>query len=238
MTINDLKNSLGNGANPSKFIIKIPVPLLLRASATINNLVQKAPLIGTSINSGPTSIPSSTEISVLAKVTSLPEKMLGTIDVWHRGHKYIVRGPADFTHKWDVTFYNTTDLSLRQFFEGWMYEIDKFDNVFNIGPIGPTTFPSNYMGIGTINSGYMTDITVHQLCNNKETAGYEFSYAFPINISATELNASSVNTVSEFTVTFAYSFWKPKNGKSIQDIIQDSAQDINDKSVKFAKLPF
>jgi hypothetical protein len=224
--INDLKYTINSGANSSKFVITIPVPVLLRGVAKINNLVQKIPLIGTSINAGVTSIPSDGEISILAKSTTLPEKMLNTVDIWHRGHKYIVRGPASFTHKWDVTFYNTADLNLRKFFEGWIYEIDKFDNVFNIGPIGPTTFPSNYMGIGTLNSGYMTDLKVHQLCNGDRTAGYEFSYAFPINVSSTELNASTTNTISEFTVTFAYSFWKPASSDAILHKVADKVSKI------------
>jgi hypothetical protein len=209
MNISTLKNQIGAGANTSKFMISIPVPMLLRAGNFANKLIQKIPLIGGIISDGNTSVPGNDEIRVLCKATTFPEKSINTINIMHRGHAFVVRSTAEFSHKWDVTFYNTADLNLRHFFEGWIYNIDKFDNVVNFGPIGPTLFPSNYMGAGTLNSGYMTDLKVHQLCNDKITAGYEFSYAFPIAISATELNASTPNIISEFTVTFAYSYWKP-----------------------------
>jgi hypothetical protein len=213
-TVSDLRNAIGTGANPSKFSIDISIPILLRASSFVNHLVQSVPLIGASLNQGgATTTPDN--FTVLAKATTLPEKNVSTVDVWHRGHKYIVRGVADFTHRWDVTFYNTADLGLRQFFEGWMYEMDRFDST-----LLSTTFPNNYFGLGSLTSGYMTNIKVNQLCDNKISAGYEFFYAFPINISATELNASSTNTVSEFTVTFAFSYWLPHNKTTIGDVAE------------------
>ena len=213
MNVNTLKHALGNGANPSKFKVEITIPMILSASALINKTVAKVPLVGNMINSGGAqNIPPATAISVLAKATSLPSKSISTVDIWHRGHKFTTRGVATFPERWDVTFYNTADLNLRQFFEGWMYEIDRFDAI-----VLPTLFINDYFGMGSLNSGYMTNIRVFQLTSGCSTAGYEFSYAFPVSISETQLNSANNDSISEFTVTFAYSYWLPHNTSTLVD---------------------
>jgi hypothetical protein len=215
MNINDLKHALGTGANPSKFRIDITIPIVLRASSFINNIVQKIPLVGNTLNSGgATNVPKSDNISILCKATSLPEKSVSTIDIMHRGHKFTVRGVAQFPGRWTATFYNTADLNLRQFFEGWMYEMDRYNAI-----LVPTSFPNDYLGFGSINSGYMTNLKINQLCSQGISAGYEFFYAFPIEVSSTELNSMTTNTVSEFTVTFAYSYWLPHTGTTLNDML-------------------
>lgn len=230
MNISQLKNSLGTGANPSKFKVEIVIPIMLRASGFINTAVSNLPIVGDYMaNSGPKSIPDTDIIGILAKATSLPDKSIGTIDVWHRGHKFTVRGAAQFTGRWSVTFYNTPDLNLRQFFEGWMYEIDRYDSVLT-----STIFPNDYLGVGSINSGYMTNLKVYQLCSKGVSAGYEFFYAFPIEISSTELGSNLTNTISEFSVTFAYSYWIPHSKDSLIDKmtnIETSPPQVNPRQI-------
>ena len=204
MNINDLKATLGSGASPTKFSIKIPMPLMLRAMTFGSSLLSKIPMVGGMLSSGPTSTPDDHSINVLVKKASIPEKTVGTVDVQHRGVKYVIRGVSEFPNRWDVTFHNTADLALRRFFEEWMYQIHRVDH----GILPATMFPNNYFGTGSLNTGYMVDIEVSQHCQNgNKTANYELSYAFPVGLSAIELDSSAINTISEFTVTFAYSYW-------------------------------
>lgn len=204
MNIDTLRNALISPANPSKFTIDISVPLALRATSLGNKFIESIPIIGTNITAAPTSVPSENSFKALVKSTSLPEMMMNTVDVWHRGHKVVIRSTNDFTHKWDVTFYNTSTLGLKKFFENWMYEMDRYDSA-----LVSTTFNDTF-GVGEISDGYTSSLKVHQLCSDGTIdSSYQFYYAFPVAISAVNLDSSSINTVSEFTVTFAYSYFVP-----------------------------
>lgn len=217
-TINSLKFALGSGASPSKYYLRIPVPLTLMGLSLGSNLIKKIPLVGDIISSGPTSTPDEESINILAKRTSIPEKTIGTTDIMHRGIKYVVRNVAEFPNRWDVTFHNTADLAMRRFFEEWMYQIHRFDN----GIMPATLFMNNYFGTSSYNTGYMVNIEVAQLCQNgAKTANYEISYAFPVGISAVDLDDAKTNEVSEFTVTFAYSYWTAVANTSLTNIVED-----------------
>jgi hypothetical protein len=207
MSIKELKKELGVGASRAKYEVYIPIPMILRGLMYGSSLISKIPLVGGLVSSS-NPAPDSDTIRILAKSTSFPEKTVGVTDVFSRGIKYEVRGVAEFPNRWDVTFYNTQDLALRNFFEEWMHQIDSS----YVGSGSSTTFINNYFGVSEINSGYMTDIEVSQLnCKGSKSATYTIYYAFPVGISAVDLDVSRPNEISDFTVTFAYTNWRSQN---------------------------
>jgi hypothetical protein len=130
---------------------------------------------------------------VLCKATSLPDLTLGTVEVWNQGRKMFLAGETQFAGTWDVTFYNTSGLELRSVFIAKIETIDSYKTA---------------QKSVSSNSEYMMDISVSQLDSlNNETAQYTLHNAFPTVISAVDLAADTADSVTEFTVTFAYSHW-------------------------------
>lgn len=133
------------------------------------------------------------EMDVLAKATSLPDVTLGTIEVWHRGRKLLVAGEAQYAGTWDVTFYNTEDLNLRDIF---VQEIERIDS-----------YLTEQKSVGN-NADYMKNLNVLQLdSKNNVTREFVLFNAYPTVVSTVDLASDSADTISEFTVTFAYSHW-------------------------------
>lgn len=187
-----LLSELKGGALTNKFEISITPPMMLMATNFLNKLT-----------GGQTKNPNKNQIRVLAKSTSIPTKSISTVDVWHRGMKYPIRGKANFDNSWDITFYNDRDLALRGFFEEWMLQIDNYDSLLLTTP-----FTNNYLGFNKfVNLGYMTNMSVFQLCGQgKRIAEYEITHAFPKSITGHQYT-SEAGSVSDFTVTFSYDTW-------------------------------
>lgn len=134
-----------------------------------------------------------TDMDVLAKASSLPDVTLGTIEVWHKGRKMLVAGEAQYSGTWDVTFYNTDTMDIRQIF---IDEIDKIDS-----------YATEIKSV-TSNLDYMKDLEVSQLDSQDQvTKTYRLYNAYPTVISSVEYGSDTADTITEFTVTFAYSHW-------------------------------
>ena len=164
----ELKNELKAGARPNKYRI--------------------------AINSKESSGPTEDQMDILCKAASLPEAAIGTIDVYNQGRKLVIAGDKTYTSAWDVTFYNTREMDIKNKMEEWMKRIDDVQS---------------HNREWEENSEYMTDMEVHQLNGeNIETAKYKLYNVWPSNISSVDLADDSQDTVSEFTVTFTYSHWE------------------------------
>lgn len=207
MSIRDLKKELGAGASRAKYEVYIPIPIILRGTMFASSLMSKIPLLGGLVSNTNTA-PDSDTIRILAKTTTFPEKTTSVTEIFSRGIKHVIRGVTEFPNRWDVTFYNTQDLALRRFFEEWMNQIDSQ----YVGSGSTTSFLSNSFGLSEFTSGYMSDIEVSQIsCNGSKSATFTIKYAFPVGISAVELDLSRPNEISDFTVTFAYTNWVSEN---------------------------
>lgn len=164
MSVDALKGKLGTGARPNKYKIFI-----------------------NRVGDGET-------IDALAKAASLPDATIGVIELFSQGRKLPIAGDATYAGTWDVTFYNTADLGLKQLFEDWMNEIDSFKD--------------NTRAVDNIND-YIDTLQVQQLKgDNSIAATYVIHNAWPSAISAVDLADDANDTVSEFTVTFSYSHWE------------------------------
>jgi hypothetical protein len=133
-------------------------------------------------------------IDALCKGGSIPSKTIGQIPVYNQGKKLMIAGDTTFDNTWDLTFYNDEAHSVRAIMENWMDTVDNFiENTHAESP-----------------SDYMAEATITQLgSSDNDVRQWKFYNLYPMTISAVEMADESVDTISEFTVTFSYSHWEP-----------------------------
>ncbi len=57
-----------------------------------------------------------TELDIVCNASSMPQREMGTVDVFIKGRKYLLAGEIEDTGEWEITIYNTPDHMLRRFF--------------------------------------------------------------------------------------------------------------------------
>jgi hypothetical protein len=128
---------------------------------------------------------------LMIKAAALPASVLGTIEVPFRGRKLKVAGDRTY-ETWTITVINDVNMDLRNKFELWMDLISRN--------------AANYKDIAGLE--YMQDLSVDQLdAQQNIVKTYKIYDAYPINVSAIELNYETNDTVEEFTVEFNYQYW-------------------------------
>ena len=143
----------------------------------------------------PTGPTSDRLIDTLAKGGAIPAKTIGTIEVSTQGRKILLAGDATFENTWTLNFWNTQDMALRNDFDKWLLYIDDME--------------AHSRGAEDSNSYMSETAQIHQLSttDNSVMAVYEFRNLWPTGISAIELADDQQDTITEFTVDFAYSHW-------------------------------
>lgn len=188
-SINDLKKHLGPGLGlrKNRYLVEIPAPT----------------------NNGET-------INMLCQSAGLPERNITTTDVWHKGRRYQVRGETDFIGEYEISIIDDDKMKIRQMFDDWM---KKVDNTKPNGGGGGASFESN----GSDNpptASYQADINIWQMDNpspqgsvdSQKIYGYKLQNAFPKQVGIVTLEDNEENTLSEFSVTFAFSEFIPLYG--------------------------
>lgn len=170
MSLEKIKKELKAGARPNKYRIKVQ---------------------------NPAGGPSEEQLDILCKATSIPEATVGVIEVYNQGRKLPIAGDKSYGSAWDITFYNTQKLDIRNAFEDWMKKIDDVQT---------------HNREWEFNNEYMKDFQVAQL-NGKDEIMSEYTLynCWPSNITAVDLADDSQDTVSEFTVTITFSHWEKKS---------------------------
>jgi len=137
---------------------------------------------------------------VLCKTAVIPGKNTDVIDFLYKGRKIPLSGQEKFEGTVELTFYNEENHNLRILIDKWM-KASQFDNFSDI-------VSQEAREIKTRNY-YTSTLQVHQLNfdADKETAMYTFQNVFPITVSAITMDSSLRDTLTEFTVTFAYSYY-------------------------------
>jgi len=177
-------------------------------------------------------LPDSREIDILCQSTSLPGKTITPADVWYKGRRYQARGETQHNPSWSFTFYNQTDLKLRDEFWKWMNlvhnsKIGYFGTIENFIPqhllqdikngwgninefindIGqviddPMNFLTGYNGM--LVPYWQNSVKIYQLDGNgNDTYNIELVGAFPIEISPIEYT-DATGEISTTTITMAY----------------------------------
>jgi len=134
-------------------------------------------------------------IDTVGKGGAIPAKTIGQIEIWTQGRKLVVAGDATFENAWNLTFWNTQDHALRDAFDKWLLFIDDME------AHGRTA---------TDHASYMTEGAQIQQLNttdNSVMATYNFYNLWPTGISAIDMADDQQDTITEFSVDFAYSHW-------------------------------
>ena len=218
-TINDLKKHLGTGLGlrKNRYIVEIPVPTV--EGQTINLLCRSAGLPERNINTttiwhkgrqynvrGETDYIGSYEISILddsdMKIRKLFDSWLRLVDDSKPANSGILGA------------------SFEQVLPGFLNELGdgiKFANQINNAIKNPSQILDFGISIfegGASNSyyapSYQTDINVWQVDNyDQKVYGYKLQNAFPKSVGIVTLDDGDENTLSEFSVVFAFSEFIP-----------------------------
>lgn len=95
-TISDIKKQLGDGLGirSNKYVLIVPLPGLTK------------------------------KMAVLAKATSLPERNIGTVELYHKGRRYRVRGDTDLSGTYNISLTDDCEMKLRKCFDAWLRCVD------------------------------------------------------------------------------------------------------------------
>lgn len=145
-----------------------------------------------------------TESQFMCRAASLPSSTVAPIPVYYRGRAINVAGERQF-QPWTVAIYNE-DFSIRNSLVKWSNYINNIND--NTGQIQPAS--------------YKMKVTVEQLDRNgTKIKGIFLEGAFPIEISAIELDWENNAQIEMFQCTFVYDWYhdsgvnpdlKAKNG--------------------------
>lgn len=145
--------------------------------------------------------PALTQLQFFCRSTSLPASVLGEVVVPYLGRQAKYPGERTF-EDFTMTILNTQNMNLRRVFEFW-------NEQFNTLAGNATAFPNPRAIFG---SAVITQLNKAY----QPVRAYQFVDMFPRDISTVDLGYDQNDTVSEFSVTFGYSYFitdnSPQNG--------------------------
>ncbi len=132
----------------------------------------------------------------MIKTSAIPGVTIAPVDVPYMGRILKLAGNTTFDD-WETTIINDEDFSVRRMVESWAELINgKADN------LASSSDPTNYM----------SNATVTQLSKTgKPIREYSMIGAFPTTIAPIELGWDTNDTIEEFSVTWAFSWWETKD---------------------------
>lgn len=144
------------------------------------------------------------DIFIYCRSAILPASKLGTLQVSYLGRIYYDSGDREFDTL-TLSFYNSQDFALRNFFEEWLNNINQLNENYQLSS-SSTTSTSNTKNPFDI---FMDDLKITQLDRRDlPIKTYNFYGVFPIECSEIRLDYSDNNTVETFDVTFQYQWWE------------------------------
>jgi hypothetical protein len=136
--------------------------------------------------------PAFSQLQFFCRSTQLPSSILGEITVPYLGRQ--AKYPGDRTFEdFTITILNTQDMNLRRVFEFWHEQFNTFAG-------NATAYPNPRAIFG---SAVVTQLDKAY----RPTRAYQFFDMFPRDVSSVDLAYDNNDTVSEFTVTFGYSYF-------------------------------
>lgn len=182
--ISELKKHLGPGfgLRKNRYMLELPVP----------------------------GVPGET-LNILCQSAGLPERRINTTELWHKGRRYTVRGETDFISEYEISIVDDSNMEIRKMFDDWLKMIDNTRPDKNSNLLAASfeeTGPSFMVG-----PQYQVDINIWQMDRqHKPVYGYKLQNAFPKEVGIVTLDDRDENTLSEFSVTIAFSEFIPIRG--------------------------
>lgn len=221
-TITDLKKQLGPGLGlrKNKYLIEIPVPGI--EGRTLNILCQSAGLPERNITTttifkygrryqirGETDYVGNYEVSILddsnMRVRKVFDKWLKKIDNTKPANQGILGGS-----------YEDGVGEILETVSSGLQLANQIKNAIE-DPLSTVDFFLGFIDSGNALSAasYQTDINIWQLsADNKKVYGYKLQNAFPMSLGIVTLEDGEENTLSQFSVNFAFSEFTPLENKS------------------------
>jgi len=142
------------------------------------------------------------KVPFMAKASSIPSSTTGMISVPYFGRKIKLAGDRNFDEPWTITVINDEDFLVRNAMESWMNAINTHEgNLIEFGTASPAEYKSQAQVFQYSKDGGVL-------------REYTFDGLFPTEISNIDLNWETTDTVSEFTVTFQYDYWRVSGGRT------------------------
>lgn len=135
----------------------------------------------------------SEDTKFFVKAAQVPSKTVNKIEMRYLNNTIPVAGETVTFQDWTVTVVNDTNYGIRTELEAWM-------NIIKV----------NDRTLGATNQNqYFSNASVTQILQdgNDSTVVYDFYNMWPSDMGTIELSFDSIDTVQEYTVTFAYTHW-------------------------------
>lgn len=146
--------------------------------------------------------PQNTDIYMHVKTTAFPGKTHEPIDLRYKGRSIPIRGQVKYENTWSCTFYLTEGHELKLAFENWVESLDQTQNM-------SANLNSQVRAGQAAGTGFASDFMIAQMdfSGEGQTSVYNLHNIFPKSVSSVQVDYSSIGTVLEFTVEFAYSHY-------------------------------
>lgn len=142
------------------------------------------------------------------KAAQIPGYTVDKIPVKYQNNNLYVAGDHEFPD-WSVTIINDKNYGIRKNLELWMSSIKN---------------RSMTSGAGNVKD-YLKNCYIYQLDEKgNELEEYIFYHMWPSDLGSIDVSFDSVDTVQEYTVSFAYSYWE--KGGTVFDTFRDSFDSI------------
>jgi hypothetical protein len=162
----------------------------------------------------------------LVKTSQFPGKTQDIIDFKFKGRSVPLKGQVKYDGTWTCTFYLTQDHKLKKAFEDWIESLDQVHNIKEVSSNVDIAQQKNSEGYTSILNIYQMDFHGEEI-----TAVYELHNVFPKSVSNVDIDYSSVGSILEFTVEFAYSFYNVKVQKSQDGTFADELKNKTQEKI-------
>lgn len=159
-------------------------------------------------------------MSILCQSAGLPERAVETVELWHKGRKYVVRGESNFMNEYEISIVDDSSMQLRNMFDHWLKTIDNTE----VRSVGAASFER---GANIATPAYQTDINIWQMSgsgraradnDSNKVYGYKLQNAYPKSLGIVTLDSEDENALSQFSVTLAFSEFIPLYGDQRVDL--------------------
>lgn len=138
------------------------------------------------------------KVPFMCKSAAIPASNLGNFNVPYFGRQVKYAGDRTF-EDWTVTIINDEDFLVRNAMEAWSNSINSHDS-------NTRALPSDYKSNGII---------TQYSKNGDPLRTYVFEGMYPVTVSDIAMSWETNDAIEEFTVTFAYDFWRVEGATGI-----------------------